>query len=401
MYPRPPPAQRRAGEVPGWSDRLLRAGCRSAVGCAGVPRLPPRGAARAAARRRRGRAAGHRPGQRPLPDRLHRVQRGAAGARRRRRRQPVLHRRPLPHAGRRGGARPGAGDRPGQRPSRWPAAAAGSAVHAARLRVRRTSPSTHTRRWPTPRPRACCCTARRGWCSGCALVKDDDRDGRPARRVRRRRRRARRPASPPAGCAPGAPSARSPRPGDTGCAATARTARRSRRSSRPARTPRCRTTGPTAPSLRRGDLVKMDFGALVDGYHSDMTRTVVLGPAAGWQRELYALVARGAGGRARAPHARHAGRRRRRRGPRGGRERRVRRRVRARAGARRRPADPRGAAAGRHRERRAGRRAWPSPSSPGSTWRAAAACASRTRWWSATATPEVLTRSPRELLEIT
>jgi Xaa-Pro aminopeptidase len=48
---------------------------------------------------------------------------------------------------------------------------------------------------------------------------------------------------------------------------------------------------PTGAVLRTGDLVKMDFGALVDGYHSDMTRTVVLGPAADWQRELYALVA--------------------------------------------------------------------------------------------------------------
>ena len=43
--------------------------------------------------------------------------------------------------------------------------------------------------------------------------------------------------------------------------------------------------------MRRGDLVKMDFGALVGGYHSDMTRTVVLGRAAGWQRDLHALVA--------------------------------------------------------------------------------------------------------------
>jgi Xaa-Pro aminopeptidase len=48
---------------------------------------------------------------------------------------------------------------------------------------------------------------------------------------------------------------------------------------------------PTAAPLRQGDLVKLDFGALVDGYHSDMTRTVVLGRAADWQRELHALVA--------------------------------------------------------------------------------------------------------------
>ncbi|MQA15798.1 MAG: M24 family metallopeptidase [Pseudonocardiaceae bacterium] len=48
---------------------------------------------------------------------------------------------------------------------------------------------------------------------------------------------------------------------------------------------------PTDAELRTGDFVKMDFGALVDGYHSDMTRTVVLGEAADWQRDLYSLVA--------------------------------------------------------------------------------------------------------------
>jgi len=48
---------------------------------------------------------------------------------------------------------------------------------------------------------------------------------------------------------------------------------------------------PSHTELRPGDLVTLDFGALVEGYHSDMTRTVVLGPAAAWQRELYNLVA--------------------------------------------------------------------------------------------------------------
>jgi Xaa-Pro aminopeptidase len=48
---------------------------------------------------------------------------------------------------------------------------------------------------------------------------------------------------------------------------------------------------PTNAQLCRGDLLKLDFGALVEGYHSDMTRTLVLGPSAGWQRELYDLVA--------------------------------------------------------------------------------------------------------------
>lgn len=49
---------------------------------------------------------------------------------------------------------------------------------------------------------------------------------------------------------------------------------------------------PTAAVLTTGDLVKLDFGATVDGYHSDMTRTVVLGEPAPWQRELYDLVHR-------------------------------------------------------------------------------------------------------------
>jgi Xaa-Pro aminopeptidase len=48
---------------------------------------------------------------------------------------------------------------------------------------------------------------------------------------------------------------------------------------------------PTEAVLASGDFVKMDFGALVGGYHSDMTRTVVLGEPADWQREIYELVA--------------------------------------------------------------------------------------------------------------
>jgi Xaa-Pro aminopeptidase len=56
---------------------------------------------------------------------------------------------------------------------------------------------------------------------------------------------------------------------------------------------------PTDAALQRGDLVKIDFGALRDGYHSDMTRTFVLGRPADWQRELHELVAKAqAAGRA-------------------------------------------------------------------------------------------------------
>ncbi|HEX2285370.1 MAG TPA: Xaa-Pro peptidase family protein [Mycobacterium sp.] len=48
---------------------------------------------------------------------------------------------------------------------------------------------------------------------------------------------------------------------------------------------------PTDAVLKEGDFVKIDFGALVCGYHSDMTRTFVLSPAAQWQLDIYDLVA--------------------------------------------------------------------------------------------------------------
>jgi Xaa-Pro aminopeptidase len=47
---------------------------------------------------------------------------------------------------------------------------------------------------------------------------------------------------------------------------------------------------PTDRVLQAGDLVKVDFGARVDGYHADCTRTVVLGRADDWQREVHAAV---------------------------------------------------------------------------------------------------------------
>jgi Xaa-Pro aminopeptidase len=49
---------------------------------------------------------------------------------------------------------------------------------------------------------------------------------------------------------------------------------------------------PGATVLRRGDLVTMDFGALVDGYHSDMTRTVVVGEPSPTQQRMLEVVAR-------------------------------------------------------------------------------------------------------------
>ena len=48
---------------------------------------------------------------------------------------------------------------------------------------------------------------------------------------------------------------------------------------------------PTDRTVQAGDLLKIDFGARVDGYHADCTRTVVVGAEpAQWQAEIHAAV---------------------------------------------------------------------------------------------------------------
>lgn len=49
---------------------------------------------------------------------------------------------------------------------------------------------------------------------------------------------------------------------------------------------------PTDRPLSRGDVVKLDFGSVVDGYHSDMTRTVAFGDPGAQLREIYEVVRR-------------------------------------------------------------------------------------------------------------
>lgn len=49
---------------------------------------------------------------------------------------------------------------------------------------------------------------------------------------------------------------------------------------------------PSERVFDKGDLLLLDFGCRVDGYCSDMTRTVVLGPASDEQREVYDTVLR-------------------------------------------------------------------------------------------------------------
>ncbi|WP_158412252.1 M24 family metallopeptidase [Ilumatobacter nonamiensis] len=49
--------------------------------------------------------------------------------------------------------------------------------------------------------------------------------------------------------------------------------------------------GASRRTIAEGDTVIIDVGALVDGYHSDMTRSWVIGDPTPEQREIYALVA--------------------------------------------------------------------------------------------------------------
>ena len=305
-------------------------------------------------RARAGRRPGHQPAQRPLPDRLHRVQRRAAGAHRRR---PTCS---APTA-----ATP---PRPASRcptSSCWstaatvPALAArggAAAASAGSASSRTTSPSTGSPRWRRCWPSAGgtvpeLASVRRAVEAQRAIKDDDEIEalrracavGRPG--AGRAGRRGGAAAGPHR--AGGRPRARRP---DARRWAPRR--RRSRRSWPPAPNSAIPHHRPDATVLRDGDFLKLDFGATVDGYHSDMTRTVVLGARrpTGSARSTSWSPASQAAGRARA-----GGRRRRRRGRRGARE------VIAEAGhgdalparsrARGRPGDPRGAG---HRAARRG-----------------------------------------------
>ena len=47
---------------------------------------------------------------------------------------------------------------------------------------------------------------------------------------------------------------------------------------------------PTDKKVQRGDFITMDYGAVFDGYHSDMTRTVAVGEVSSKQIEVYNTV---------------------------------------------------------------------------------------------------------------
>ena len=47
---------------------------------------------------------------------------------------------------------------------------------------------------------------------------------------------------------------------------------------------------PSNKKIEKGDFLTLDFGAVVDGYHSDMTRTVAIGEVSSKQAEIYETV---------------------------------------------------------------------------------------------------------------
>lgn len=47
---------------------------------------------------------------------------------------------------------------------------------------------------------------------------------------------------------------------------------------------------PTDKKIEKGDFITMDFGAVYNGYHSDMTRTVIVGKPTEKQKEVYETV---------------------------------------------------------------------------------------------------------------
>ena len=302
---------------------------------------------RSTARRRRRRPARHQARAHPLPDRVHRLGRpccscsragvlfvtdgrydgspASSWRRRARRRPPGRHRRRDRGDGR---AARGGGGRRVER-----AAGSGSRRRAVTWAAQRA-----LRRRLVPRRRA---GADREPARGAARAQGAGRD-RPGRSGRRHRRRRPRPL-PSAAAAPGRPRPSSPceldtamrRLGASGPAFDTIIAAGAELGQAP--------PPPLRPRrIAEGDLVVVDFGATVDGYRSDMTRTLCVGEPSADQRRLHAAGGPCAGGRAgrgpgrRVSQGRRRCRPRRRRGGRPGRP------VPPRHRARRRPRDPRG-----------------------------------------------------------
>ena len=325
------------------------------------------------------RPAGHPPHQHPLPHRLHRLRRAAAGAPRR---AAVRHRRPLRRAVRRRSWRRRA-SRPTHRGGgrrRRAGASLGRgrrAVHGSASRPT-TSPGPQQRRYADD------------WFADAELVATDGPGRGPAAREGRRR------GGPDRGRLPRSPTPRWPsvrhrlleRPTEAEFGLELDTTMRrlgaegnvaSRRSWPPAPTAPCRTTARRRAASSRATWSSSTSAALVDGYCSDMTRTVMVGEPTATQARMLDVVRAQAsrpGSRPSPPGSTCA---RRRRGlPRRHRRGRLGRRLLARHRARRRPRHPRGAPGGRDRSAATLAAGQSSPSSPACTSPSTAVSASRT-----------------------
>ena len=349
---------------------------------------------------RAGRRAGHQPGQRPLPDRVHRLQRRAAGAHRRRR--PVRHRRPLHHPGRQRGAR-----RSSCSIDRGHRAGAGRA--GGRGGVRRLGFEAHDvtvdghgalqQAWPTAASaRRAGQLRRRG--RGAARGQGRRRDRRAAPGLRGRRPGAGR-AARRGRLRPGRTEREVGRELDARMldAGRRRPVLRHHRGDRP-ELARSRTTGPTDRAAARGDFAQDRLRGdrrRLPRRHDPHLRARARRPTGSARSTSWSRAAQAAGGhalRGRAPtsRARRRGRPRRDRATPGTAS------TSPRPRARRRPGDPRGAEHRSARTRVHWLPACPSPSSRGSTCRAAAVSASRTPWSSRPTGPSCSPSRPRELL---
>ena len=218
-----------------------------------------------------GRTAGHPSSQHPLPDRLHRLGRAAAGPRRGDR---AGHRLPLRGAGAGRGGRRGEWWRWTRRASGTGSAGCWRRCRRARSASRRTSLTVRDAErvagaYPEPGG-----ADEPTWSSDSGRSSRRRRSPRSARRRSWRRMRWPRCSRRSGWARPSRRSAPRSRPRSGGGAASGT---RSRRSSPRARARRCRTRAPAPATVEPGEWLLLDFGAQVDGYCADLTRTVVVG----------------------------------------------------------------------------------------------------------------------------